>query len=106
MSGYQVEQTHNGFQALDRAIQLLPDVVMTDLYIPGMDGYELARRLTSDPRTTHIPILAVTGYAPFTDPTRAAHAGCDAFLSKPCTWAEIDHAIHALLTETRRRRTA
>ena len=104
MSGYDVEQTHNGFQALDRAMAMAPDVVMTDLSIRGMDGYELARRLKNDPRTDEIPILAITGYGPFSDPSRARHAGCDAFLAKPCTWADIDQALHALLTDARRRR--
>ena len=76
-AGFRVEQAHNGLQALERAFDLLPDAIMTDLNIPGIDGYELTRRLKTDPRTRHIPILAVTGYGPFTqDPSRADRAGC------------------------------
>src|SRR5512138_3148596 len=62
-AGFRVEQVHNGLQALERAFDLIPDAIVTDLNIPGIDGYELTRRLKSDPRTEHIPILAVTGYA-------------------------------------------
>jgi two-component system cell cycle response regulator DivK len=71
-AGFRVEQAHNGLQPLERAFDLRPDAILTDLNIPGIDGYELTRRLKSDPRTSGIPILAVTGYAPFTqDPSRA-----------------------------------
>src|SRR5205085_10903603 len=75
-AGFRVEQAHNGLQALERAIDLVPDAVLTDLHLPGIDGYELTRRLKTDARTTSIPVLAVTGYGPFTqDPSRAERAG-------------------------------
>ncbi len=103
-AGFRVEQAHNGLQALERAFDLLPAVVVTDLNIPGIDGYELTRRLKSDPRTSAIPVLAVTGYGPFTqDPARAGRAGCDAVLSKPCSPEDLDAAITALIEERRKR---
>jgi CheY-like chemotaxis protein len=106
-SGFRVEQAHNGLQALERAFDLLPDAVLADLNIPGIDGYELTRRLRSDPRTASIPVLAVTGYQPFTqDPSRAARAGCDAVLAKPCDPEELSRALHGLITEARGRRSA
>jgi CheY-like chemotaxis protein len=106
-SGFVVEQAHNGLQALERAFDLLPDAILTDLNIPGIDGYELTRRLKTDPRTEHIPILAVTGYAPFTnDPARADRAGCDAILPKPCLPDDIEATLTALITQARGRRTA
>ena len=90
-AGFRVEQAHNGLQALERAFDLLPDAILTDLNIPGIDGYELTRRLKNDPRTSAIPVLAVTGYAPFTqDPARADRAGCDAVLAKPCDPGDLD----------------
>ena len=83
-AGFRVATAHNGLQALDRAFELLPDAILTDLHLPGIDGYELTRRLKADSRTGAIPILAVTGYAPYTqDPSRADRAGCDAILPKP-----------------------
>ena len=106
-SGFRVEQAHNGLQALERAFDLLPDAILTDLNIPGIDGYELTRRLKSDPRTEHIPILAVTGYAPFTnDPSRADRAGCDAILPKPCMPDDIEFTLTELIARARERRTA
>ena len=106
-SGFRVEQAHNGLQALERAFDLIPDAIVTDLNIPGIDGYELTRRLKNDHRTRDIPILAVTGYAPFTqDPARADRAGCDAVLPKPCLPEDVDKILTALITQARGRRSA
>ena len=107
VAGFRVEQAHNGLQALERAFDLRPDAILTDLNIPGIDGYELTRRLRSDERTRDIPILAVTGYAPFTqDPARADRAGCDAVLSKPCDPAALIRTLARLITQARSRRSA
>jgi CheY-like chemotaxis protein len=106
-AGFRVEQTHNGLQALERAFDLLPAVVVTDLHIPGIDGYELTRRLRADRRTSAIPILAVTGYGPFTqDPSRADRAGCDAILEKPCSPEDLEAAIRVLIDSGIRERRA
>ena len=106
-AGFRVEQAHNGLQALERAFDLLPDAILTDLNIPGIDGYELTRRLKSDARTDRIPVLAVTGYAPFAqDPSRADRAGCDAVLPKPCQPEDLEHTLTALITRARERRSA
>ena len=106
-AGFRVEQAHNGLQALERAFDLLPAAVVTDLNIPGIDGYELTRRLKADPRTSAIPVLAVTGYAPFTqDPSRADRAGCDAILPKPCDPDDLATTLRELIAGARGRRTA
>jgi two-component system, cell cycle response regulator DivK len=106
-AGFRVEQAHNGLQALERARDLLPDALLTDLNIPGIDGYELTRRLKSDPRTSSIPVLAITGYAPFTqDPARADRAGCDVVLLKPCDPDVLVQTLTALIMEARGRRSA
>jgi two-component system cell cycle response regulator DivK len=106
-AGFRVEQAHNGLQALERAVDLLPDAIFTDLNIPGIDGYELTRRLKQDPRTAAIPVLAVTGYAPFTqDPARAERAGCDGVLAKPCDPDELARILKTLITRARGRRSA
>jgi two-component system cell cycle response regulator DivK len=106
-AGFRVEQAHNGLQALERAFDLLPDAILTDLNIPGIDGYELTRRLKADARTSSIPVMAVTGYAPFTqDPARAERAGCDVVLSKPCDAADLVGTLTTLITEARGRRSA
>jgi CheY-like chemotaxis protein len=102
-AGFRVDQAHNGLQALERAFDSCPDVVVTDLYIPGIDGFELTRRLKHDSRTRDVPVLAVTGYAAFaSDPERARRAGCDAVLSKPCSPEELESAIRGLIAERSR----
>lgn len=106
-AGFRVEQAHNGLQALDRAFGSQPDVVVTDLDIPGIDGFELTRRLKRDPRTCDIPVLAVTGYAAFaSDPVRALRAGCDAVLPKPCSPDDLETAIRSLLEPSSQQQTA
>jgi CheY-like chemotaxis protein len=101
-AGFRVEQAHNGLQALERAFDLLPAAIVTDLNIPGIDGYELTRRLKADERTARIPIIAVTGYAPFTqDPSRADRAGCDAIIPKPCLPDDLESTIRSLLDDAR-----
>jgi two-component system cell cycle response regulator DivK len=102
-AGFRVEQAHNGFQALERAFQSVPDVVVTDLAIPGIDGFELTRRLKQDARTRAVPVLAVTGYAAFAaDPERAHRAGCDAVLPKPCSPDDLESAIRELIQNRNR----
>jgi two-component system cell cycle response regulator DivK len=106
-AGFRVEQAHNGLQALERAFDLLPDAILTDLNIPGIDGYELTRRLRRDARTRDIPIVAMTGYAPFTqDPSRADRAGCDVVLFKPCDPLELATTLARHITQARSRRSA
>jgi CheY-like chemotaxis protein len=106
-SGFGVEQAHNGLQAFERATDLLPAIVVTDLNIPGIDGYELTRRLKADPRTAMIPVLAITGYEPFAqDRGRADRAGCDGVLSKPTSQEALEAAITALIGEGRHKQRA
>jgi CheY-like chemotaxis protein len=97
-AGFTVRQAHNGLQALERAFDAVPDVVVTDLNIPGIDGFELTRRLKQDPRTRSVPVVAVTGYAAFAaDPGRAQRAGCDLVLEKPCSAEELETAVRNLI---------
>lgn len=97
-AGFNVDQAHNGLQALERAFASTPDVVVTDLNIPGIDGFELTRRLKLDPRTSGVPVVAVTGYAAFaSDPARAQRAGCDAVLEKPCSAEALESTIRSFI---------
>jgi len=102
-AGFRVDQAHNGLQALERAFDSHHDVVVTDLNIPGIDGFELTRRLKQDSRTHEVPVLAVTGYAAFaSDPERARRAGCDAVLQKPCSPEDLETAVRGLIGERSR----
>jgi two-component system cell cycle response regulator DivK len=82
--GFRIEQAHNGFQAFEKALESAPDLIVTDIAVPGMDGIELCRRIRADGRTRAIPLLAITGYGDRQYLDRARLAGADRVLSKPC----------------------
>jgi two-component system, cell cycle response regulator DivK len=82
--GFNVAEAHNGLQAVEKAAHLLPEVIVTDLGLPGIDGFEVCRRIHRDDRTKHIPLLAITGrYVSGADIARAQREGCRAVLVKP-----------------------
>jgi CheY-like chemotaxis protein len=83
-SGYDVVEAANGYEAIERANALVPDIVLMDLALPRMDGWEATRRLKEGPRTAHIPIVALTGHALAGHADSALKAGCDSFVTKPC----------------------
>ena len=83
-SGFAVIQACNGVEALEKANELLPDVILMDLSLPIMDGWEATRRLKGDERTRAIPVVALTGHALSGYADGAVEAGCDAFVAKPC----------------------
>lgn len=83
-SGYRVEEATNGLEAIEKTLELLPDIILMDLALPKMDGWEATRRLKTDERTKHIPIVALTGHALAGYAEGARQAGCDAFVTKPC----------------------
>lgn len=82
-SGYELVTASDADQALQAIEQRIPDLILLDLQLPGMDGLELTRRLKARPETTNIPIVAVTAYAMKGDEAKARHAGCDGYLVKP-----------------------
>jgi two-component system, cell cycle response regulator DivK len=83
-SGYRVAEATNGVEAIEQAQQLMPDIILVDLALPKMDGWEATRRLKSDDRTRNIPIVALTGHALAGHAEGARQAGCDSFVTKPC----------------------
>ena len=83
-SGYRVAEATNGIEAIDKTIELMPDIILMDLALPRMDGWEATRRLKLDERTRHIPIVALTGHALAGHAEGARQAGCDSFVTKPC----------------------
>ena len=83
-SGFRVAEARNGNEALDQAFTLKPDLILMDLSLPGMDGWEATRVLKADDRTKHIPVVALTGHALAGASEGAKRAGCDSFVTKPC----------------------
>ncbi len=83
-SGYRVAEATNGLEAIEQANALMPDIILMDLALPMMDGWEATRRLKLQESTRHIPIVALTGHALAGHAEGARQAGCDAFVTKPC----------------------
>ena len=83
-SGFRVAEARNGNEAVEQAFALKPDLILMDLSLPGMDGWEATRRLKADERTSQIPIVALTGHALAGASEGAKKAGCDSFVTKPC----------------------
>lgn len=97
-AGFQTIEAHNGKQALDKAREELPDAVLTDLAVPGIDGFEFCRALHQTASTRSIPILAVTGHAEYLDePERFRQAGISRVLTKPCDPDVIVRELRRLL---------
>jgi CheY-like chemotaxis protein len=96
-SGFDVAQAGNGIEAVEKTRALLPDIVLMDLALPTMDGWEATRQLKNDPRTKHIPIVALTGHALAGHAEGARAAGCDAFVTKPCLPDALVAEIRRLL---------
>ncbi len=82
--GFSVAEAVNGAEALARAQELLPAVIIMDLSLPVMDGWEATRRLKADPRTASAVVIALTGHAEPAHAQKAREAGCDDFIAKPC----------------------
>lgn len=101
-SGFEVVEAGNGHEALQQALSLLPDLIVMDLSLPGLDGWEATRRLKDDKRTRHIPVLALTSHAleGFSEGARAA--GCDGFVTKPCLPEQLVTEIRTMLDRARR----
>jgi CheY-like chemotaxis protein len=101
-SGFRTADAHNGHQALDKARSLRPHAVVTDLAVPGMDGFEFCRALQQSDLTRAIPIIAVTGHAEYLDePDRFREAGIHQVLTKPCPPDLLVVELRRLLQPTR-----
>jgi two-component system, cell cycle response regulator DivK len=96
-SGYRLAEAENGQEAVHQAHLLLPNIIVTDLSLPVMDGLEATRRLKDDPRTKDIPVIALTGDVLPEHVEAARRAGCDLVISKPCLPDQLEDAIQRIL---------
>lgn len=94
---YEVALASSGPEALRKAAEWLPDVVLLDVMMPGMDGYEVCRHLKADPATAHIPVVMVTALVDAAERVRGLEAGADDFLSKPVDHTTLFARLRALL---------
>ena len=82
-TGYAITEVGDGEEALVAVAKERPDLILTEIQLPSMDGYEAMRRIRTDPALLSIPIIAVTSYAPNGEEQKARAAGCDDFVPKP-----------------------
>jgi two-component system, cell cycle response regulator DivK len=82
-AGFRMVEAHDGREALTLARSERPDLILMDIQLPILDGYEATRSIKRDPELKDIPIIAVTSYALSGDEERAREAGCDAYVAKP-----------------------
>jgi two-component system cell cycle response regulator DivK len=99
-SGFDVVEATNGMEALQSAVERKPDIILMDLSLPVMDGWEATRRLKADERTASIPVVALTGHALAGISEGAKRAGCDAFVTKPCLPEDLVKEIRKILDDT------
>jgi CheY-like chemotaxis protein len=93
LQGHEVSEAGDGATAVQLAAQTAPDVVVVDIGLPEIDGYEVARRLRASPSTRDIRLVALTGYGQQEDKQKAMEAGFDAHLTKPVDAATLEQAI-------------
>ena len=96
--GFEVLIAMDGRQGVEVATEKLPDLILMDLNLPVMDGWEATRRLKSAPETRGIPIIALTAHATSGDRERAMEAGCDEFVTKPIDMAQLVAMIEKTLS--------
>jgi two-component system, cell cycle response regulator DivK len=97
--GYIVDGAASAEEAVERIAQGRPDLILMDIQLPGMDGLELTKQLKADPATAGIPVLAVTGNAMPLQQRAAIAAGCEAFIAKPVSPAELSAEVRSHLQD-------
>jgi CheY-like chemotaxis protein len=95
--GYSVIIAHDGEEALSLACSEIPDLILMDISLPLIGGYEVTRRLKANPSTRHIPVIALTAHALLTDRETAFAAGCDDYDTKPIDFVRLNDKIENFL---------
>ncbi len=98
VQGHRTLEAVDGPAGLDMAVRHRPDLILMDVQLPGMDGYEVTRRLKAQEETKGIPIIAVTSFAMKGEEDRAREAGCDAYLSKPIDIHKLVETVKKFLS--------
>ena len=97
--GYKVIEAVNGYEGVNAAKSHRPALSLMDIQLPGIDGYEVTRRIKANPETRKIPIIVVTSYALSGDDLKAFEAGCDAYMAKPFSPRKLLAKIREYLPE-------
>ena len=97
LEGFEVLVAEDGAIGCEKAVAEMPDIILMDLDLPVVDGWEAARRLKSDQKTRHIPIIALTAHAMSVSREKALAAGCDEFDTKPVDFDRLIQKINFVL---------
>jgi two-component system cell cycle response regulator DivK len=97
--GYVVHEAVNGLEALEKVKAIKPQVILLDINLPDIDGYEVARRLRAEDVSLYTPIIAITANALKGDAEKALAAGCDVYMSKPINVRELWARVEAFLPD-------
>jgi CheY-like chemotaxis protein len=97
--GYDVLIAVDGRQGLEMVESSAPDIILMDMSLPEVDGWEATRRIKANPATSKIPVLALTAHAMTGDREKAMEAGCDAYHTKPGDFAELLERIESLVAK-------
>jgi two-component system, cell cycle response regulator DivK len=99
-TGYRLLEAADGEMGVATALQELPDLILVDIQLPKISGLEATRRLRADPRTAHIPIIAITSFALSGDDEKAREAGASHYVAKPYSPRELLETIRRLAPDT------
>ncbi|MCI5138250.1 MAG: DNA-binding response regulator, partial [Candidatus Electrothrix sp. AR1] len=100
-AGHQARTAAGGHDALKMIQEKLPDIIILDLVMPGMDGYEVCRHLKADPRSTEVPVIFLSGLISAEEKVKAFEAGGVDYIVKPCSTIELLARLHTHLTQQR-----
>ena len=95
--GYDIVDAADGEQAVRFASEVIPDLILMDINLPGMDGWEATKRIKGDPETASIPIIALTAHAMTGDREKTIGAGCDEYETKPVNFEGLLSKMESLL---------
>ncbi|NLH50076.1 MAG: response regulator [Myxococcales bacterium] len=94
---YEIHEAVDGQEGIAQAHKIRPDLILMDLSLPVLDGWQATAALKADARTRHIPIIAISAHAMVGDERKALAVGCDAYLSKPVDFVELERVVNKYL---------
>ena len=100
-SGHEVEIAYSAQKALEMAVEYKPDIMLLDIGLPGMDGYEVAKHLRQTPELKEMRLIAITGYGQESDRQRSRAAGFDEHVVKPVDWRQLEELLASLMKRQR-----
>ncbi len=100
LDGYQIHSAPGGQEALNVLADLVPDVILLDVMMPGMDGYQVCQWVRSNPAVRHVPVIMLSGKADPESVARGMEVGADEYLSKPITPSNLTKQLKTVLART------